>query len=185
VLNSAPSITSPENPLSSPIKAANAVEIKDLTFAYTLGDVDGSTPPPVLRGITLTIQEGAWLGITGKTGSGKSTLIKILTRTVDPPAGTVFVAGADVKLWDLDVLRGFFGVCPQDSYLFSDSVKNNILYGKADIDSDVDVNAIILEAARMAALDADLAAFAQGSDTLIGERGLTLSGGQKQRAAIL
>jgi ATP-binding cassette subfamily B protein len=119
------------------------------------------------------------VGILGRTGSGKSTLIKTLTRTVDPPPGTVFVRGVDVRDWDLGELRGLFAVTPQDSYLFSDSIRNNTGYGLEEDDGER-----IRRAAELAALEKDLALFARGWDTTIGERGLTLSGGQKQRTAI-
>jgi ATP-binding cassette subfamily B protein len=127
----------------------------------------------------VNIKRGSWVGILGRTGSGKSTLIKTLTRTVDPPPGTVFVRGVDVRDWDLEELRGLFAVTPQDSYLFSDSIRNNIGYGLEENDE-----GRIRRAAELAALDKDLSLFAQGWDTAIGERGLTLSGGQKQRTAI-
>jgi ATP-binding cassette subfamily B protein len=123
---------------------------------------------------------------------------------VDPPDGAVFIGGVDVRQWDLGELRRFFGVSPQDSYLFSDTIKNNIAYGakkyvsesQADesgkareavpdlpVDLPVDLPTMT-RAALLSALDKDLEAFAMGWETLVGERGLTLSGGQKQRVAI-
>jgi ATP-binding cassette subfamily B protein len=173
VMETRPSIVSPEKPASPPEeKTANIIEIRDLTFRYP----DGTR---ALEGINLTVKEGTILGILGRTGSGKSTLIKTLTRMVDPPAGTVFVKGISVERWDLEELRRLFGVIPQDSYLFSDSIKNNIAYGAS-----ASGEARLREAAALSAIDQDLPAFAGGWDTLIGERGLTLSGGQKQRVAI-
>jgi ATP-binding cassette subfamily B protein len=148
-----------------------AIEIKDLCFSY--GE------RTVLTDINLSIVQGEWLGVMGKTGSGKSTLIKILTRTLDPPPDTVMVFGHDVQKWTLADLRGLFAVSPQDSYLFSDSIQNNIGYGLDSPDE-----ALLRRAADDAALERDIAGFAEGKDTLIGERGLTLSGGQKQRVAI-
>jgi ATP-binding cassette subfamily B protein len=100
-------------------------------------------------------------------------------RMIDPPSGTVFVYGKDVRDYELAELRGLFGVVPQDTYLFSDSIKSNIAYGTAN-----DTNEALLEAAGISALTKDLADFADGWDTVVGERGLTLSGGQKQRVAI-
>jgi ATP-binding cassette subfamily B protein len=149
----------------------SAIEIRNLSFSY--GDIS------VLENINLSIGEGEWLGIMGKTGSGKSTLIKALPRMVDPPPGTVYVCGHDVRDWPLSELRGLFAVSPQDSYLFSDSIKNNIAYG---LDSPDD--ALTQRVVSMAALERDIASFSGGEETLIGERGLTLSGGQKQRVAI-
>jgi ATP-binding cassette subfamily B protein len=200
VLNTKPTIASPLNPRRSSVNADTVtdaetgasessaeIEIRGLNFSY--GEKS------VLEDITVSIPRGSWVGILGRTGSGKSTLIKTLTRTVDPPPGTVFVRGIDVRDWDLDELRSLFGVSPQDSYLFSDSIKSNIGYGLENPD-----DALIVRSAELSALGRDLDVFAQGqtqdttlsearriilgSETLIGERGLTLSGGQKQRTAI-
>jgi ATP-binding cassette subfamily B protein len=172
VLNVKPSIFSPPR-VKRPGSGGweHDIEIRDLSFAY--GD------KTVLEHISAAIKPGSWLGILGRTGSGKSTLVKTLTRTVDPPPGTVFVRGVDVRDWDLDELRSLFAVTPQDSYLFSDSIRNNIGYGLAD-----SADERVRGAAELAALEKDLSLFAQGWDTTIGERGLTLSGGQKQRTAI-
>jgi ATP-binding cassette subfamily B protein len=175
VMNTVPAILSPPRPAALPRKDLDriaAVEIRSLTFAYPGGN-------PVLEDINLTVKQGTVVGILGRTGSGKSTLIKALTRMIDPPGGTVFIKGVDVSAWDLSALRGLFGVALQDSYLFSDTIKNNIAYGMENPDM-----AFIAKAAGLAALDKDLKTFNHGWDTLIGERGLTLSGGQKQRAAM-
>ncbi|MDR3114247.1 MAG: ABC transporter ATP-binding protein/permease [Treponema sp.] len=181
ILETAPSITSPRTPQERPAGQADALIIRDLSFAYPEGR-------EVLKGVSFTIKQGMWVGILGRTGSGKSTLIKAITRMIDPPAGTVLVKGMDVRDWDLKELRACFGVTPQDSYLFSDSIRNNILYG---LEPDTTASStepgegpLLKHAAALAALDRDLESFAQGADTLIGERGLTLSGGQKQRTAI-
>jgi ATP-binding cassette subfamily B protein len=173
VMRTKPSIVSPVSP-EKPLGTGQgpAVEFRDLSFAYPGGTA-------VLEGITLTIEEGTMVGILGRTGSGKSTLIKTLVRLVDPPAGTVFVKGIDVREWDLQELRRLFGVTLQDSYLFSDSIKNNIAYGLEEPDP-----AYIKAAAALSTIDRDLESFGQGLETPIGERGLTLSGGQKQRVAI-
>jgi ATP-binding cassette subfamily B protein len=172
VLNTKPSIVSPAIAKRPGTGGGEYdIEIRGLSFAY-----GGEN---VLENISVNIKRGSWVGILGRTGSGKSTLIKTLTRTVDPPPGTVFVRGVDVRDWDLEELRGLFAVTPQDSYLFSDSIRNNIGYGLEESGE-----ARIRRAAELAALDKDLSLFAQGWDTTIGERGLTLSGGQKQRTAI-
>jgi ATP-binding cassette subfamily B protein len=149
-----------------------AIEIKDMNFSYN----DGTA---ALSNINLTIKRGEWLGIMGKTGSGKSTLIKTMTRLLDPASGTVLVFGRDTREWPLADLRRLFAVTPQDSYLFSDTIRNNIGYGLDSPDG-----ALCRNAANMAALEKDIAEFSNGEDTLIGERGLTLSGGQKQRVAV-
>jgi ATP-binding cassette subfamily B protein len=182
ILNTAPSITSPPAP-QKPDGQAEALVIRDLSFAYP----DGSE---ALKGVSLTVRQGAWVGILGRTGSGKSTLIKAVTRMIDPPRGTVLVKGVDVRDWDLNELRGRFGVTPQDSYLFSDSIRNNILYRREQDAAALPgepgnlEDTLLKQVTGLAALDRDLGSFAQGADTLIGERGLTLSGGQKQRTAI-
>jgi ATP-binding cassette subfamily B protein len=156
-----------------------AIEINQLSFSYNEND-------EVLRNINLSIKNGEWLGIMGKTGSGKSTLIKTFTRMVDPPSGTVSVFGLDVRQWPLENLRSLFAVSPQDSYLFSDTIANNITYGKETSEClrernlETDLN----NAINLASLNKDLENFQNGKDTLVGERGLTLSGGQKQRTAI-
>jgi ATP-binding cassette subfamily B protein len=177
VLDTKPSIVSPamvKHP--EPGDRVNEIEIRNLSFAY--GD------KKVLEDIAVGIPRGSWVGILGRTGSGKSTLLKTLTRTVDPPPGTVFVRGVDVRDWDLEELRSLFAVTPQDSYLFSDSIRNNIGYGLETPQDAGIFDAYIRRGAELAALDRDLAGFAQDWDTAIGERGLTLSGGQKQRTAI-
>ncbi|MDR2471572.1 MAG: ABC transporter ATP-binding protein/permease [Treponema sp.] len=212
ILAAEPSIKNPAVPrrgaaLSSG-GTAPVIELRNLSFSYRTnggdaGEDSGSEAPraarPVLRSISLALDRGTVLGILGRTGSGKSTLLKTLTRMVDPPPGTVFVDGTDVRDWDLADLRGLFGVSPQDSYLFSDSIKNNIAYG-AGTETTAGENgdgtagdggreaepepAALALAASLSALDGDLGGFTRGWDTLIGERGLTLSGGQKQRVAI-
>jgi ATP-binding cassette subfamily B protein len=176
VLETEPSIISPDAPASIAEAAAwegvNALEVRNLSFSYGNG-------AKVLEDISLVVPRGTMLGILGRTGSGKSTLIKALVRMIDPPPGTVLVKGIDLRLWDLSELRRLFGVTPQDSYLFSDSIKNNIGYSVDDPQEE-----LLVKAAETAAIDQDLKAFNLGWDTLIGERGLTLSGGQKQRVAI-
>jgi ATP-binding cassette subfamily B protein len=186
ILNTKPTILSPARPrrppgvpgaedaAASPAAAVPvpAVEIRHLTFAY--GD-----SPPALEDICLTVAQGEWLGIMGRTGSGKSTLIKTLTRTVDPPPGTVSVFGLEAHEWDLAELRGCFAAAPQDSYLFSDSIRHNVGYGFEEAGED-----LVKRGIAAAALERDLENFSEGWETLIGEKGLTLSGGQKQRVAV-
>ena len=178
VLGTVPAIRSPESPRAPELPGENIVELRHLSFSYTEGI-------KTLDDISLNIRRGAVVGILGRTGSGKSTLIKTLTRMVDPPAGSVFVQGLDVGEWDLDELRRLFGVTPQDSYLFSDSIKQNIRYGLEKVPAlPGDEGEPVKKAAALSAIDRDLETFHQGWDTVIGERGLTLSGGQKQRVAI-
>ncbi|MCL2277299.1 MAG: ABC transporter ATP-binding protein/permease [Treponema sp.] len=199
VLKTVPSIRDDEN---SSVKQEHetgdmgipALEISNLKFAYIADNAleeneeNGVSPEHkragnVLDGISLKIERGQWLGVMGKTGSGKSTLIKTFTRMVDPPEGTLRVFGLDVRKWPLESLRGLFAVSPQDSFLFSDTIANNIAYGLTLGDENKKEN-IIKEAINFASLTKDLDNFKQGKQTLVGERGLTLSGGQKQRTAI-
>ncbi|MDR0600235.1 MAG: ABC transporter ATP-binding protein/permease [Treponema sp.] len=201
LLTAKPSISGPAEPRRSrpgpAEKGAPLIELRNLDFRYPAEEKEG---PPVLSGVSLSIYRGMVLGVLGRTGSGKSTLLKILARMADPPAGTVFVEGADIKDWDLGELRRLFGMSPQDSYLFSDTIKNNIAYGIKDGDAGMEEEGrdrengispngglpgeLLSRTARLSALDRDLEGFSRGWDTLIGERGLTLSGGQKQRVAI-
>ncbi|MDR2185616.1 MAG: ABC transporter ATP-binding protein/permease [Treponema sp.] len=178
VMDTVPAIRSPP-PEEAAVPAESGVlrkgplvEFRGLSFAYPKG-------VRALDDISLTIEEGTIVGILGRTGSGKSTLIKTLVRLIDPPRGTVFVKGLEVSKWDLKELRRIFGVTPQDSYLFSDSIRNNVAYGLEGAGEQR-----LIETVKIAAIDQDLAGFGRGWDTLIGERGLTLSGGQKQRVAI-
>jgi ATP-binding cassette subfamily B protein len=195
ILNTKPSIQDPENPKTA--EAADsvpAIEIENLTFSYNMVkeekkegvSKDSENPQdessPVLENVSLKVMRGEWLGIMGRTGSGKSSLIKTLTRIVDPPDGAVRVFGLDVRQWSLEGLRKLFAVSPQDSYLFSDSIQNNIAYGLEEGD---EKRADLLNMAiKSSSLENDLLSFADGRNTTVGERGLTLSGGQKQRAAI-
>jgi ATP-binding cassette subfamily B protein len=149
----------------------NIISIKNLNLSYN--------DKQVLSNISLSIKKGTWFGILGRTGSGKTTLVKTLMRLVDPPENTVFVNGKDVRKWDLQDLRKFFGVSPQDSFMFSDSVKNNIVYANEKA-----ADSLVQKMVELAAMQKDIEALSAGIDTLVGERGLTLSGGQKQRLAI-
>lgn len=149
------------------------LEIRNLSYTFK-----GATKP-VLENISFVVPEGATIGILGRVGSGKSTLLKVMPRLLDPGEGKIFIGGSDICLYELSSLRKTFGFVPQESFLFSASVKDNIMYGNHDI-----VPGRFEDLARIAALDKDLQLFPDGWDTVVGERGLTLSGGQKQRIAI-
>jgi ATP-binding cassette subfamily B multidrug efflux pump len=149
-----------------------AIDIRHLNFSY--GD------RRVLTDINLSIEAGQTVAIIGPTGSGKSTLISLLPRLHEPPAGTVFLDGVDVRDLPLEVLRGAIGMVPQEPFLFSETVAENIKFGAPQRD-EMDA---ILDAAGVARLDKDVDAFPKSWDTMVGERGLTLSGGQKQRTAL-
>jgi len=147
------------------------LEIRNLTFAYQ--------DRPVLQDIDLTVRHGQTVGIIGRTGSGKSTLLALLTRAFVPPPNTIFLDGRPVETIPMRQLREWIGMVPQETFLFSESIAENIRFGRAEA-TDEDVEA----AANEAGLATDVATFPQGLDTTIGERGITLSGGQKQRTAI-
>ncbi|MCL6548835.1 MAG: ABC transporter ATP-binding protein/permease [Alicyclobacillus sp.] len=134
---------------------------------------------PALRDIRFHVREGETVGIVGRTGSGKTTLVNLLPRIFDPPPGTVYVGGCDVRSVRLRVLREAIAYVPQDGFLFSATIGENIGFSKEDAAPDE-----IEQAARDACIEEDIRRFKEGFDTLIGERGVTLSGGQKQRTAI-
>lgn len=134
---------------------------------------------PVLDDITIEVVEGRSLGIVGHVGSGKSSIVNLLPRLYDVTQGAVRVDGHDVRTIPLDVLRGAIAIVPQEAFLFSDTIRNNVRFGRPDA-TDEDV----LRAAGIAQLDGDVAMLPQGYETVVGERGVTLSGGQKQRTAL-
>lgn len=154
------------------------VEFRDLTFAYEPGR-------PVLQGVNLRIGAGQTVAVVGATGSGKSTLVSLLPRLFDPPPGTVFVDGVDVREIPLARLREAVGFVPQETFLFSETVRENVAFGIApDGLPAEEVRRRAEQAAQTAQLAKDVAGFPRGYETLVGERGITLSGGQKQRAAL-
>ena len=161
----------------APDALAGRVEFRNLTFAYN--------GVPVLNDISIEIPEGRTLALVGATGSGKSTLINLLPRLLDPPPGTVFVDGIDVREMPLATLRGLIGFVPQEPFLFSDTLAENVAFAPevAGLEPD-ERDRVVREAAAVARLDKDIEDFPQGYDTRIGERGITLSGGQKQRTAL-
>ena len=149
------------------------IEFRNLTFSYSRSE------EPVLQGINLTIQEGQTVAFVGRTGSGKSTLANLIPRLIDAPDHTVFIDGVQVKDYPLAQLRGSIGYVPQETFLFSDTLRENIAFGVTQAtDSQVEW------AANVAGLADDVAEFPDHFQALVGERGITLSGGQKQRTAI-
>ncbi len=148
------------------------IEIRDLSFTYP------GTETPVLSKITVTVEPGQTLAIVGRTGSGKTTLANLLVRVFDPPAGTVFIDGHDVLRLPLRTLRRQIGYAPQDNFLFSTTIADNIGFGGEFSQEAIEA------AAKQARLHDDIVGFPQGYRTMVGERGVTLSGGQKQRTGI-
>jgi ATP-binding cassette subfamily B protein len=147
------------------------VEFRSLTFGY------GETK--VLHDIDLKVPAGTTVAIVGPTGSGKSTLVSLIPRLWDAPTGTLLVDGNDVGRIPLETLRGAVGFVPQESFLFSDSVRDNVAFGLREGDP-----GRVEWAAEVAQLAGDVREFPRGFETHVGERGITLSGGQKQRAAL-
>ncbi len=154
-------------------KPEGRLHISGLDFTYP------GMGKPALAGISLDLEKGQTLGILGRVGSGKSTLLKLLPRLVDPPGERIYLDGVDIRRYDLAVLRGAFGFVPQDSFLFSDTVEENIRFGKEGLSSER-----FARVAAISTIDRDIATFPAGWKTIVGEKGLTLSGGQKQRVAI-
>ena len=150
------------------------VEFRNLTFSY-----DGR---PVLQDLDLRVPAGKTVAVVGPTGSGKSTLMSLIPRLYEAPPGTVFVDGHDVRRIPLAVLRGAVGFVPQETFLFSDTVGENIAFGLRT--EGEEAQRTVAWAAELSQLAKDVADFPKGYDTFVGERGITLSGGQKQRAAL-
>jgi len=186
------------DPQSAIRNVTGAIEFRDLVFSF-----NGT---PILNHVSATIAAGQTVALVGVTGSGKSTLISLLARLHDPPPGTVFIDGVDVREIPLETLRSAIGFVPQEPFLFSDTLADNVAFGldaahelrgakalaepadrsaKALAERPIDSrHDRIVEAAAVARLDKDVADFPKGYETMVGERGITLSGGQKQRTAL-
>jgi ATP-binding cassette, subfamily B, multidrug efflux pump len=165
-IDSAPGAKRPE-------AAKGELEFRGLTFTYP------GASAPALSDVSFRAPAGSTVALVGRTGSGKSTVLSLLPRVFDPPPGTVFLDGTDVRELDLAWLRARMAVVPQEAFLFSATVAENIAYGVPELDLES-----VRAAARVANLESDVLGFTKGWDTRIGERGITLSGGQKQRTAI-
>jgi len=174
LLAETPEIVEPAKPRSL---RGTHIEIRDLTFAYPSSN--GRKATPALSDIQLTIEEGTTLGVVGLTGSGKSTLAHLIPRIFDPPVGTICLGGVDIQDIALDELRRAIGLVPQDPFLFSASIAENIAFGQPDAAREA-----IEEAATLAGIHDEILEFPEGYETTVGERGISLSGGQKQRVAI-
>ena len=177
VLDTEPAIADPPMPVGAPPESTapigGALALHGLDFRYR------PELPLALAGVDVEIPAGALVGIVGRTGSGKTTLLSLVPRLLDPPPGTLFVDGRDVRTLPLSALRRAVAMVPQESFLFSASIAENVAIGRPE-----STRAEIELAAGRAGLDDDLAGFPRGLDTLVGERGVTLSGGQKQRVAL-
>ena len=149
------------------------IEFRNLSFRYPDGEFDA------LENVSFTIRAGESVGLVGKTGSGKTTLVDLILRTYNVPDGTLFIDGRDVNTVSIRSVRESCAYVPQDNFLFSDTIENNIAFGVSGRDQKA-----IVHAARMADVDSNIKEFSQGYGTVLGERGVTVSGGQKQRISI-
>ncbi len=170
-LHTEPDIKTPPNAVSQELQGA--VAFNDVTFTYP------HTGITALQHFSLKVAPGKKIAIIGKTGSGKTTLAHLLLRMYDTTSGDLLLDGVNINKYDLLRLRTGIAYAPQESYLFSDTIYNNIKFGRDDA-----TEAEVKEAARMADLDKDIMSFPKAYETMIGERGVMLSGGQKQRMVL-
>ena len=160
---------------TEPLNPIDSLTFNDVSFRFEDGNV------AVLKNISLQVSKGERIGIIGKTGSGKSTLLQLIVRQLDPTDGSVFVNDKELKSINLQAYRQQIGCVPQDVFLFSDTIKNNICFG---IENDCVSSDELVEAAKQACIYENIIAFPDQFETLLGERGVNLSGGQKQRVSI-
>jgi ATP-binding cassette, subfamily B, multidrug efflux pump len=188
ILDSQPKINDAKVVAGAAREIRGEIEFRNLTFTYPTvrSDVDGAKSngspalnQPVLHDISLHVPAGSILAIVGPTGSGKSTLASLIARLWEAPDGTLFVDRRPIREWPLETLRRAVGYVPQDTFLFSETLRENLAFG---VDSATDAQ--IHEAADVASIAAEIAEFPAKFNTMVGERGITLSGGQKQRSAI-
>jgi len=169
-LKETPSILN-TNETPTPIKGN--IVFKDVYFTYE------DTKIEALKGVSFEVEKGTTLAIIGNTGSGKSTILELIGRLYDVDSGSIEIDGVAIKTLNLNTLRTSIGFVPQDPFLFSDSLKNNIKFGKNNATATE-----VIEAAKKAVVHENIINFKKGYDTILGERGITLSGGQKQRVSI-
>ena len=190
ILNAEPGIDDRNAKIPASIDLRGEIEFRNLNFAYpTVVPGNGNNPVaapanaekgrPVLSEINLRIPEGTTLAIVGPTGSGKTTLAALVARLWEAPNGEVLIDGRPIREWPLETLRRAIGYVPQDTYLFGDTLGENIAFGLQQFDAER-----VREAAEVANLEGDIEDFTEKYETVVGERGITLSGGQKQRTAI-
>lgn len=172
LLSHQPTITQPQPPLAAlPAPGAETIRFEDVTFAYGT--------EPVLRGLSLTAEAGQTTALVGPSGAGKSTIFTLLTRLADPQSGRITLGGQDIARMDLRALRGLYAVVAQDTALFDETLRDNILLGSALRDE-----SRLADAVRGAHVDEFLPTLPEGLDSRAGPRGSALSGGQRQRIAI-
>jgi len=161
------------NGTHKPSSFEGRIEFKNVSFTYPNSGITA------LKDVSFTIAPGNSLGVLGKTGAGKSTIAALMVRQYDPTEGAILVDGVDIKNWDLPTLKSYLGWVPQEAFLFSDTIANNIAFGMDTMDMDA-----VKSAAKAAGVHDNIMGFDKQYQTKVGERGITLSGGQKQRVSI-
>ena len=161
------------SPDAKAVTLKGAITFKDVSFTYP------HTGIQAIQHFNLSVKEGEKVAVIGRTGSGKSTLAQLLIRMYDPQEGEILMDDVDIRHIKLESLRSQISYVPQDVFLFSDTITNNIRFGTPEVDVEK-----VKTAARQASIEKDISGFSEGFDTMIGERGVTLSGGQKQRISI-
>jgi ATP-binding cassette subfamily B protein len=199
ILDAEPKISDAEARSADHSEIRGEIEMRHLTFTYPTtrsGDsaaaakaftngkgidspTDAGANLPVLQDINLKIPAGSTLAIVGPTGSGKTTLAALVARLWEAPAGTLFIDGRSIREWPLDQLRRAIGFVPQDPFLFSETLANNVAFGVEGASPEQ-----ITQAASIASIDSEIQEFPAKYETMVGERGVTLSGGQKQRTTL-
>ncbi|TYA55995.1 ABC transporter ATP-binding protein [Formosa maritima] len=169
-LNITPEI---KNTILEPSKITGNIEFKNVHFTYSDTNIEA------LKGISFILEQGKSLAIIGKTGSGKSTILDLIGRLYDIDSGELLIDNTPIDKLNLTSLRDSIGYVPQDAFLFSDTINNNIKFGKEDATEDE-----VIQAAKYAQVHKNIMGFSKGYNTILGERGITLSGGQKQRVSI-
>ena len=174
-LHAQPAVQSAPEARTTPLSNAPALTFDNVTWTYP------ETGIQALNQVSFSVNAGETVGITGRTGSGKSTILQLAMRMMDPSSGTIALDGTPLHEWELKAMRSGFGYVPQDVFLFSDTIANNIAFG-----SEYDTPAFVQieQAAKDAGVAEDIEGFEHRYDTLLGERGVNLSGGQKQRVSI-
>ena len=174
-LHAQPAVQSPPDARTTPLSNAPALTFDNVTWTYP------ETGIQALNQVSFSVNAGETVGITGRTGSGKSTILQLAMRMMDPSAGTIALDGTPLHEWDLKAMRSGYGYVPQDVFLFSDTIANNIAFGSEHAPPSLTQ---IEQAATDAGVAGDIEGFEHRYDTLLGERGVNLSGGQKQRISI-
>jgi ATP-binding cassette, subfamily B, multidrug efflux pump len=175
ILDSKPAVQDSEQTDYNLTNIKGKIEFKNVTLKF--GEFTA------LDNVSFTTPQGETIGITGKTGSGKTMIVQLVARLLEPTSGEILIDGIDSKKYPLEVLRRFIGIVPQEPFLFSDTIANNITFGLPEDKSETR-RAKVQEVAELVQLVSDVSDFPKGFDTDLGERGVTLSGGQRQRTAM-